>query len=66
VQLFCQYSFANKLQRLTVSSEKMLKTILYKKGACLMFVKWTPVAVDGKLEDGDTREWCRRWCPLQR
>jgi len=38
-QLFCQYSFAKKIQRHTVSREKLLKTLLNEKAAHKMVVK---------------------------
>jgi hypothetical protein len=38
-----QYYFAKKLQNQTVTREKLRKkALMYKKGACKMFVKLTP------------------------
>jgi len=33
---FCQYYFAKKLQKQTLSAEKLLKTLSLKKAACKM------------------------------
>ena len=40
-QLFCQFPFAKILQTQTVSTEKLLKTLVYKKAAYKMLVKST-------------------------
>jgi len=43
-----QYFFTQNLQSLTVSKEKLLKTLLYEKGALKMLVKLTPgLMIDG-------------------
>ena len=41
-QLLRQYSFAKRIQSQTVSTKKLLKTLLYKKAGHKMLVKLTP------------------------
>ena len=41
-QLLCQFPYAKKVQTLNVSTEKLLKRLLYEKDARKMLVKLTP------------------------